>query len=154
MTHSRASARTTTLYTTVVTHEAKMCKKFAAVVGDPAKEALLQCGCGEGPQDAWHFWEECKLSQPIRDTALAASNAIALEGGAMGWAAWTGMEPGKRRVLMVSARRGAGLQGDLEDRIVAAAARVWVEGAPAVCEQYRVMNAGWKDSMGPGPAGT
>ena len=85
---------------------------------------------------------------------MAASNAIASEGGVKGWAAWTGMDPGKRRVLMVSARRGAGLQGDLEDRIVAAAARVWVEGAPAVCEQYRVMNAGWKDPMGPGPAGT
>ena len=69
-------------------------------------------------------------------------------------AAWTGTEPGKRRVLMVSARRGAGLQGDLEDRIVAAAARVWAEGAPAVCEQYRVMNASWKHSMGAGPAGT
>ena len=46
---------------------------------------------------------------------------------------------------MVSAK--AMMTADVQKRVVSAVARVWAEGAPAVCGQYRMMNAGWIDAM-------
>ena len=86
-------------------NEAKQCKAYNEIEDVELREEVVACDCGEGPQDAWHFWTECCFSELVRKEArLAAEECVMQDGSSTDQAFWAGLSQEQKLVHAVSSR--------------------------------------------------
>ena len=126
-------------------NEAKQCKAYNEIEDVELREEVVACDCGEGPQDAWHFWTECCFSELVRKEArLAAEECVMQDGSSTDQAFWAGLSQEQKLVHAVSSR--VRMQWDVEQKLRNVVVPIWVQGAQEVSAVYKAVNGEWQES--------
>ena len=125
--------------------EAKQCKAYNEIEDVELREEVVACDCGEGPQDAWHFWTECCFSELVRKEAqLVAEECVMQDGSSTDQAFWAGLSQEQKLVHAVSSR--VRMRWDVEQKLRNVVVPIWVQGAQEVSAVYKAVNGEWQES--------
>ena len=102
------------------------------------RQQWLQCPCGQGPQDAHHFWFECGFSQSTRHNVLSRALQV-LQVRHCDVSFWESMPSLQRHLhlLGTSTMFDEGTEKILRQET----AKIWVSDAESICERLRTLNA-------------